>query len=153
MVDREMLRRIATVRRLREVTEKAAARKVAEARNELERARRAVARLDSEIDIFKKEHVSRLAAGTISPELVDAHRAWIALKERRRIAGEVVRDREEKVKLAMETYLGARVERKKMETWEENTAVAIKSEENRKMTIAIDEIAVIRHARKEGGHR
>ncbi len=145
MRNREDLKRIASVRRLRETREKLSARKVAAADAAVREAEGRLRAAEGEVRKLTEDLARGLARGIDAPEIALYHGAWVSLRARRAAAEKDLALKEGLLRAAGEAYRGDRIERKKAETWEANTARAIRAEEERKQAAAVDEIVVVRH--------
>lgn len=145
MAHRAQLRRIATVRHLREVQEKQEAKSVALALAAVAEAERLIVLLDSEGERLRTDLAELLRSGARSEEVTMSHMAWLDLRAKRKLVDEELERRRLRLADANEKYRGARIRRRQMEKWEEKVGDALKLEEDRKLAVMVDEIAVQRH--------
>ncbi len=145
MRNREDLKRIAAVRRLRETREKLSARKVAVADAAVREAEGRLRAAEDEVRRLTEALARGMAQGIEAPEIALFHGAWVTLRARRAADEKDLSLKEGLLRAAGEAYRGDRIDRKKAETWEANTARAIRAEEERKQAASVDEIVVVRH--------
>ncbi len=151
MPTREQLKRIAVVRRLREAQEKIRAREVGIAQTAALQAQARLARLEADIAKFAADISAALREGVEAADLPGFHAAWVAMRNRREAAREVLNEALRRLEETLRAYYASRVERKRMETWEERTDRAIRADEAHRETVAVDELTVLRHGRHGGG--
>jgi flagellar export protein FliJ len=145
MGDRAQLKRIATVRHLREVQEKQEAKRVALAVAAVAEAEQLLVFLDRESDRFRRELAEALSAGLPSDDVTMSHVAWLDMRAKHRLVEIELEARRKRLDEANEQYRAARISRRKMEKWEEKVGDAIRVEDGRKLAVMVDEIAVQRH--------
>lgn len=150
MSTRERIHRIRTVRRLREIREKVDARTVSEARAAVTSAERRLVLIDQDCRRLQAEIAAALVEGTRSSEVAEYHLAWMTRKKQRVAAEAAAAGCRERMRAAIEAYLRSRIERKRMEAWENTTADCIRREEEHADAVASDEITVIRYGWRRG---
>jgi flagellar export protein FliJ len=145
MRNREDLKRIASVRKLRQTRERVSARKVAAADAAVRDAERKLRAAEEKVRLLTGDLAERLKQGISPAELALFHTEWLSLRVRRSTAEMDLALTRDRLKAASDEYLSDRIERKKAETWESNTKEAIRDEEDRKTARAVDETIVVRH--------
>lgn len=145
MNDRPKLKRIATVRRLRQAREKISARNVAACHAAVEESARILRGIDGEIRALQEDLGAGMKSGIAAQEISLYHGHWISLRERRKAAAAELARARERLRAAGEKYRADRIERKRLETWEENVEREIRASEDRKRAAAADEHVVLRH--------
>lgn len=149
MADRAQLKRIATVRRLRETREKLVAKELAAAAALVAEAEEFLASLVEETERVRLDYVRAMERGITGEEVGRYHFAWLGLRVKRRVVEEELARRRERLAEVTERFRAARIERKQMETWEGKVATALRVEEDRKAATQADELSVIRHSRRQ----
>lgn len=145
MAHRAQLRRIATVRHLREVQERLEAKAVAVAMSAVAEAERLIALLDAESERFRIELAESMRKGIPSEDVAMSHLAWLDLRAKRKLVEEELERRRIRLAEADAAYRAARIRRRQMEKWEEKVGDELKAEETRRTAVMVEEIAVQRH--------
>jgi flagellar export protein FliJ len=148
MADRAQLKRISTVRHLREVQEKQEAKRVAVALAAVAEAEQLIELIDRESERFRAELAEAMRSGIPSDDVTMSHMAWLDLRAKRKLVVEELARRRERLAEANEIYRTARIARRQMEKWEEKMSETIRVEDDRKLAAMVDEIAVQRHGRR-----
>ncbi len=149
MADRAQLKRIANVRHLREVQEKQEAKRVALAVAAVAEAELLITMLDAESERFRTELAEAMQSGIPSDDVTMSHMAWLELRAKRKMVDVELARRRERLVEANEIYRAARISRRQMEKWEEKVGETIRIDDERKMAVMVDEIAVQRHGWKQ----
>ncbi len=150
MATRERIRRIGSVRRLRELREKADGRAVSEARAAVNASERRLAALEEDCRRLQAGIDKSLVEGIRSPEIADYHLLWRTRREQRIAAASAARESRERLREAIDAYLRSRIERRRIEAWETAAVDSLRREEEHAEAVASDEITVIRYGRREG---
>ncbi len=149
MADRAQLKRISTVRHLREVQEKQEAKRVALAVAAVAEAERLIVMLDAESERYRLDLAEAMRSGLPSDEVTMSHAAWLELRAKRKLVDEELARRRERLDEANAIYRASRIARRQMEKWEEKVGETIRVDDERKMAVMVDEIAVQRHGWKQ----
>jgi flagellar biosynthesis chaperone FliJ len=145
MADRAQLKRIGTVRHLREMQEKQEAKLVAAAIVAVAEAEKLILMIDADCERLRTDLAEGMRNGMASEDVTMSHMAWLELRAKRKLVEEELMRRRVRQAAAEESYRLARISRRQMEKWEEKVGDTIRVEDERKMAVMVDEIAVQRH--------
>jgi flagellar export protein FliJ len=145
MADRAQLKRIGTVRHLREMQERQAAKRVAEAVTAVAEAEMLIGRIDAESNRLQADLAEAMRSGIPAEDVAMSHGAWLDLRAKRKLVEEELERRRVRLAETEEGYRLARISRRQMEKWEEKVGETIRVEEARKVAVMVDELAVQRH--------